>query len=94
MRVPDFAPASGAYVLGMTQHHDLTKEFPEFSDRIHTMKQTNGHFRRLLEEYAQLDNEVVRMDDNLEPTSDTVMERAKLRRIALKDELYGLLREG
>jgi uncharacterized protein YdcH (DUF465 family) len=78
----------------MTQHHDLTKEFPEFGDRIHTLKQTNGHFRRLLEEYAQLDNAVVRMDDNLEPTSDTVMERAKLRRIALKDELYGLLREG
>jgi uncharacterized protein YdcH (DUF465 family) len=74
------------------EHHPLLKEFPEFHDRIHQLKMENAHFKRLFEEYHEVDREVYRMDENIEPVSDEVMEEMKKRRLALKDELYGMLK--
>ena len=33
------------------QHHPLVTEFPDHRDTIHTLKQENAHFRKLMEEY-------------------------------------------
>lgn len=73
-------------------HHPLLNEFPELRDRIHTLKTEDAHFRRLFDEYHELDRQVYRMDENIEPASDETMEALKARRVALKDELYALLR--
>lgn len=74
------------------EHHPLLKEFPEYHDRIHQLKMENAHFKRLFEEYHEVDREVYRMDENIEPVSDDVMEDMKKRRLALKDELYAMLK--
>lgn len=76
------------------EHHPLLKEFPEYHDRIHQLKMENEHFKRLFEEYHEVDREVYRMDENIEPTTDEAMEDMKKRRLALKDELYGMLKAG
>ena len=74
------------------EHHPLLSEFPEYRDRIHQLKMDNAHFKKLFEEYHEVDKEVFRMDENIEPTTDEGMEEMKKRRLALKDELYGMLK--
>ncbi|MEE4361810.1 MAG: YdcH family protein [Pseudomonadales bacterium] len=73
------------------EHHPLLSEFPEHRDRIHALKTSNAHFRKLFDEYHELDKQVYRMDENIEPASDETMEALKARRVALKDELYAML---
>ena len=74
------------------EHHPLLSEFPEYRDRIHQLKMDNAHFKKLFEEYHEVDKEVYRMDENIEPSTDEAMEEMKKRRLALKDELYGMLK--
>lgn len=76
----------------MTEHHDLRHDFPEHVERIHQLKIENAHFRVLFDRYHELDREVRRMEDDVEPTSDEVLEEKKRERVRLKDELYGMLR--
>ena len=43
------------------QHHPLVTEFPDHRDTIHTLKQENAHFRKLMEEYEEIDKEISAM---------------------------------
>ncbi len=75
------------------EHHDLHHEFPEFHDRIHDLKTSNAHFRKLFEAYHELTSEVENMENEVTPVSTRTEEEAKLKRLHLKDELYRMLRE-
>ncbi len=72
--------------------HDLRHEFPEYNDRIHELKITSDHFRRLFDEYDELAHELVRIQQNIETPSDEVVEGLKLKRLNLKDKLYAMLK--
>lgn len=74
------------------EHHDLQHDFPEFHDRIHALKTGNAHFARLFDEYHEVDREVRRIEQEIETPSDAYTEELKMRRVKLKDELYGMLR--
>lgn len=76
------------------EHHDLIREFPEYREQIHNLKMTNEHFRELFDEYHKLDREVYRVENNIELRSDTALEELKKRRLALKDGLFQMLRQG
>jgi uncharacterized protein len=73
------------------EHHDLIHEFPHLKTRIHELKLSDAHFRRLFEEYHDLTREVEKMEDEVTPVATRTEEEAKLRRLHLKDELYRLL---
>lgn len=73
------------------EHHDLHHEFPELHDRIHELKVSDAHFRRLFDEYHELTKEIEKMEDEVTPTSTRIEEEAKMRRVHLKDELYRML---
>lgn len=73
------------------EHHPLIKEFPEFRSAIHDLKEADTHFARLFDEYHEVDKTVVRMEGDVEPAADHVIEDAKKRRLSLKDELYAML---
>ncbi len=73
------------------EHHDLHHEFPELNDKIHEMKTSNNHFRRLFDEYHELTTEVEKMENEVTPVSSMTEEEAKKRRLHLKDELYAML---
>jgi len=73
------------------EHHDLHHEFPELHDRIHDLKLSDAHFRRLIDEYHELTREIEKMEDEVTPVSTRTEEEAKLRRVHLKDELYRML---
>lgn len=74
------------------EHHDLIHEFPEYRDRIHELKVSDVHFRRLFEAYHELTREVENMQNEVTPVATHTEEEAKLRRLHLKDELYHMLK--
>ena len=71
--------------------HELHEEFPDLADKIHQMKTENAHFHKLFEEYHEVNRAVHRAETDVEPTDDTHMEEMRKKRLALKDELYGML---
>ena len=75
----------------MEENHDLIHEFPELREKIHELKISNNHFRRLFDDYHSSDHDVHRVESGVEPTSDEVLNEMRRKRLALKDELYRLL---
>ena len=73
------------------EHHDLHHEFPELHDKIHELKMSNAHFRRLFEEYHELTRDIEKMEDEVTPVATRTEEEAKIRRVHLKDELHRML---
>jgi hypothetical protein len=73
------------------EHHDLLHEFPELRDRIHELKTSDQHFRKLFDEYHELTVDIENMEKETTPVSTQTEEEAKMRRLHLKDELYKML---
>jgi uncharacterized protein YdcH (DUF465 family) len=73
------------------EHHDLIHEFPQLKARIHELKLSDLHFRRLFDEYHELTRSVEKMENEVTPVASRTEEDAKKRRLHLKDELYSLL---
>ena len=76
----------------MIEHHPLTKEFPEFREQIHTLKEGDAHFARLMDEYEDVDKEIVRIETEQEARTDEYLEDRKKVRLSLKDKLYAALK--
>ncbi len=74
------------------EHHDLAHEFPEFKERIHELKTSDNHFHKQFERYDELTKEIERLEKQDEPVTDEHMEELKKQRLAVKDELYGMLK--
>ena len=72
-------------------HHPLASDFPEHRQTIHELKQSDAHFRRLFDEYEALDRSVIRIEQGLEHLSDLELDKLKMQRVVLKDELYQML---
>jgi len=73
------------------EKHDLIHELPEHKDRIHELKLSSAHFRKLFDEYHEIDHEVLRMEEGIETPSDAVLEETKKKRLYLKDQLYHMI---
>lgn len=71
--------------------HELAEEFPEFVDKMHQLKSADAHFARLADEYHEINRAVHRAESNVEPTDDFNMDAMRKQRMALKDEIYGML---
>lgn len=72
--------------------HELHEEFPEHADRIHDLKVSNAHFGQLSGRYHEINRAVHRAEAEIEPTDDLHLEEMKKQRLALKDEIAGMLR--
>ena len=72
--------------------HELADEFPEHKDRLHELKLSNRHFARLSDRYHVLNREIHRIEAGLEGVTDDHLEELKKARLALKDEIFTLLR--
>ena len=67
--------------------HDLHHEFPEFEDRIHDLKTNHNHFRKLFDEYHNVNKDIHRIESN-EVFTDSELNVLRSRRVNLKDEIY------
>ena len=73
------------------EHHDLVHELPELRDRIHELKVSDEHFRKLFDEYHELTKSIENMETEVTAVATHTEEEAKVRRVHLKDELYKML---
>lgn len=74
--------------------HELAEEFPEHAETISRMKVEDPHFARLFEEYHEVNRAIHRAETNVEPTDDFNEVEMRKKRMALKDELWGMLSAG
>lgn len=71
--------------------HDLIHDFPQLADKIHSLKVSDTHFRKLFDEYHDLTHEAHRIETGAEAASDDRLNEIRHRRAHLKDELYAML---
>ena len=74
-------------------HHDLAHEFPEFKDAIHDLKTSDNHFRRLFDEYHEVNKAVMAAEHQTTPVSEDEESKMRKQRMSLKDELYEILKK-
>ena len=72
--------------------HELAEEFPEFKERIHELKISDGHFQRLFEDYHVVNREVHRVEAAGVNVSDEHYEEIKKKRLGLKDKIFAILK--
>jgi uncharacterized protein len=72
--------------------HELHEEFPQDAEKIHTLKIGNAHFARLANSYHEINRAIHRVEAEVEPTSDDILEEMKKKRLYLKDEIASMLR--
>jgi len=71
--------------------HELHEEFPDKAEALHQLKTSNGHFARLAETYHEVNREIHRVETDVTPASDEVLETLKKQRLHLKDEIAAIL---
>jgi uncharacterized protein YdcH (DUF465 family) len=72
----------------MELHHPFVMEFPAHRETIRTLKLADEKFREMFEEYHTLDDEICRIEEDLEFASDQDIDQLKHKRAKLKDALY------
>jgi len=72
--------------------HGLHEEFPQSAAKISKLKIGDAHFARLADRYEHLNREIHRIETDIEPASDEVLEQLKKERLKLKDEISSMLR--
>lgn len=75
------------------ENHSLAKDFPEMRERIHQLKIGDNHFAKLFAEYDYIEHEIHRIESGAEASADERLEGLKKQRLALKDELFGMLKK-
>jgi len=73
--------------------HELTEEFPGKTELIHTLKGSNAHFAKLVDEYHTVNRAVHRAETGVEPTDDHHETDLRKRRMALKDAIATMLNQ-
>lgn len=77
--------------MELEHHRDLAREFPELKARIHALKLESLVFRCLYAEYQAVDNEIYRIEQEIETPSEDYTEALKRRRVQIKDRLHDML---
>jgi uncharacterized protein YdcH (DUF465 family) len=73
--------------------HELAADFPEYAEKIHSLRETDAHFVKLAETYHQVNRDIHRAETDVEPTSDDHLAQMRKERIALKDEVFAYLKK-
>ena len=71
--------------------HELHEEFPSKTDAISKLKQSDAHFAKLADRYHEVNRAIHRVESQVEPTGDHILETMKKQRLALKDEIAAIL---
>jgi uncharacterized protein len=73
--------------------HDIISEFPEFKEKIHTLKTSNHHFAKLYAEYDELNHAIAKFELGGGVITDEALEVDKKTRLKLKDEILQMLQK-
>ena len=73
------------------EKHDLLHEFPEYQSKIHELKLQDSHFKKLFEEYDEIEHEIRRLNSGVELASDAIMHAKKVKLLHIKDAIFAIL---
>lgn len=73
------------------EKHDLLHEFPQYQEKIHELKVSDAHFRKLFDEYHDIEHQIHRINMGSEVANDNFIHELKAKLLFLKDELYASL---
>ncbi len=71
--------------------HELAEEFPDKTELMSQLKQSDAHFSRLADEYHEINRTVHRAETNVEPMEELAEVELRKKRAALKDEIWAIL---
>lgn len=71
--------------------HELADAFPDDHAVLHDLKLHNAHFVTLAERYHDVNGEIHRIESEIETPSDEYTETLKKKRLALLDEISGIV---
>ena len=75
----------------MSEPIDLNHAFPEFTAQMHSLRETDGHFRTMYEQYLTLEKTLHRVANEAETPADAQVEEYKKQRLELKDKMFAML---
>lgn len=67
--------------------------FPEFRDLISKLKTEDAHFARLFDKHNELDQKIKNFESGIEIAIGSEIEVLKKEKLAIKDELYTILKK-
>ncbi|MDF1750092.1 MAG: DUF465 domain-containing protein [Alphaproteobacteria bacterium] len=67
--------------------HELAEEFPNSTEALHNLRQSDPHFHKLTESYHDLNRQIHRGETDVEPMDDMHLEELKKKRLAMLDEI-------
>ncbi len=76
----------------MDLHHPILRELPEHREVIRRLRGSNEHFRNVFDEYHRLDDEIYRIEEDIDFATDQEIEQLKMRRAKLKDYIFHIVR--
>jgi len=76
------------------ENHSLINEFPEYKEKIQSLKISDEVFADMAKRYHELDHRIRGLEKRDVPTTDDCFEQLKLQRVQLKDKLYQKLING
>ena len=76
----------------LSQHHDISHEFPEYRRMLDELRASDPQFDELVAKHDSLDDEIRDLEERQQPVSDETIEKMKFERAAFKDQIYQALR--
>jgi uncharacterized protein YdcH (DUF465 family) len=73
------------------ERHNLLNEFPEYKEKIHQLKVEDNHFRKLFDEYHELEHRIHNINSGIEVAIDEYVHELKAKLLHLKDGIYQYL---
>ena len=71
--------------------HELADEFPEHREKIHTLRQADAHFSKLVDDYHKMNREIHRVETGVQPTGEDFEKQLRRQWLALKDQILNRL---
>jgi uncharacterized protein len=74
------------------EKHNLIAEFPNEATKIHELKISDHHFRKLFDEYDKNEHSIHRIETGAEVATDKFLTELRKRRLLLKDHIAEYLK--
>ena len=79
--------------MSLNLHQSFREEFAEFKDDIERLYAADEGFRSILNEYRELDEVIMKIEQNVSPAGDLETAELKRKRLTIKDQLFAKLQE-
>jgi uncharacterized protein YdcH (DUF465 family) len=76
----------------MSEHHSIASEFPEFQQKIHYLKMSDAHFKKLCDSFEEVDKSVARAESRIELLSEDEESALRKERLLIKDQILEILK--